>query len=119
MGRFPSMGYADTSVRSLCASPRRSNEQEAEPLRKTALGMVVTTGVAIGGLAAPAAADPPECNWGQATADAIANGFDQGGHASDPTGDGHGPGTVDEPRVGLANVVERGNLEATCTFIVG
>lgn len=65
----------------------------------------------------PAAADPPDCNWGRLTADAIAGGFDQGPHSSDPSGDGHGPGTVDEPRAGLANVVERGNLNATCEFI--
>ncbi len=66
---------------------------------------------------APAAADPPSCNWGQLTADSIADGFPQGPHSSDPSGDGHGPGTADEPRVGLANVVERGNLNATCELI--
>jgi hypothetical protein len=65
----------------------------------------------------PAAADPPSCNWGTLTADAIAGGFPQGPHSSDPSGDGHGPGTADEPRVGLANVVERGNLHATCELI--
>lgn len=67
----------------------------------------------------PAAADPPSCNWGTLTADAIAGGFPQGPHSSDPSGDGHGPGTADEPRVGLANVVERGDLNATCEFISG
>ena len=40
---------------------------------------------------APAAADPPSCNWGQLTADSIADGFPQGPHSSDPSGDGHGP----------------------------
>lgn len=58
-----------------------------------------------------------ECNWGTLTMETIADGFDQGGHSSDPSGDGHGPGTSDEPRAGLANVIERGNLEATCEFI--
>jgi hypothetical protein len=73
--------------------------------------------ITLGLMAGPAAADPPWCNWGQLTAGAIAGGFDQGGHVSDPSGDGHGPGTADEPRVGLANVVNRGDLEATCELI--
>jgi len=64
-----------------------------------------------------AQADPPECNWGELTAAAIQSGFAQGPHSADPSGDGHGPGTNDEPRAGLANVVETGNLEATCVFI--
>ena len=55
----------------------------------------------------------PECNWGELTSEAIADGFDQGQHASDPSGDGLGP----EDRVGLANVIEQGNLHATCEFI--
>jgi len=62
----------------------------------------------------------PECNWGEVTSDAILDpdlDFDQGPHASDPSGDGHGPGTVDEPRDGLANVVEDGNIFATCDLI--
>ncbi len=62
-------------------------------------------------------AEAPECNWGELTAAAIAAGFDQGGHSSDPSGDGHGPGTLDEPRVGLANVVARGDMDATCALI--
>jgi hypothetical protein len=75
-------------------------------------------GLVIGGLAAaPAGAAKPTCNWGTLTSTAIADGFPQGQHASDPSGDGHGPGTADEPRVGLANVVERGNLEASCELI--
>lgn len=57
------------------------------------------------------------CNFGQLTADSIGAGFDQGGHASDPSGDGHGPGDADQPRVGLANVINKGDLEATCQFI--
>ena len=64
-----------------------------------------------------AAAEPPSCNWGQLTAGAIASGFPQGAHSSDPSGDGHGPGTADEPRVGLANVVNGGDLNATCELI--
>lgn len=75
----------------------------------TVLVLVLGAGVA--------SADPPECNWGRLTADSIAAGFPQGPHASDPSGDGHGPQSADEPRVGLANVVERGNLEATCELI--
>ena len=55
----------------------------------------------------------PECSWGELTSYAISIGFDQGAHASDPSGDGLGQ----EERVGLANVVEQGNLEATCELI--
>ena len=75
----------------------------------TILALAMTVG--------PAAADPPTCNWGELSADAIADGFPQGAHGSDPSGDGHGPGTADEPRVGLANIVAQGNLEATCELI--
>ena len=67
--------------------------------------------VASVGIGATASAGAPECNWGRLTADSIRGGFNQGPHASDPSGDGHGPGTLDEPRLGLANVVERGNLD--------
>jgi len=76
-------------------------------------GLVGATFVASGTVSA----DPPECNWGELTADAVGAGFEQGPHSSDPSGDGHGPGTADEPRVGLANVVEQGDLEATCELI--
>ena len=68
-------------------------------------------------LGSTASAGPPTCNWGQLTAESIAAGFEQGSHSSDPSGDGHGPGTTDEPRVGLANVVAKGNLNATCELI--
>jgi hypothetical protein len=64
-------------------------------------------------MALPVFADPPSCNWGQLTSDSIADGFDQGGHSSDPSGDGLGP----EPRVGLANVVNQGDMNATCELI--
>jgi len=58
-----------------------------------------------------------ECNWGKLTMQSIQNGFDQGAHSADPSGDGFGPGTADEPRQGLANVLERGNLQALCELI--
>lgn len=61
-----------------------------------------------------------ENNWGELTSGAIQGGFDQGAHASDPSGDGHGPGTADEPRAGLANATgARGNMGATIDFIEG
>lgn len=63
-------------------------------------------------VAAPAQAGPGNadgaCNWGQATAEAIAAGFDQGGHASSFAG---------TKRSGLANVVHQGNLGATCLLV--
>lgn len=60
-----------------------------------------------------------ECNWGKLTMEAIDDegGKKRGEHASDPTGDGYGRDDVDHERVGLANVVEYGNLQATCEFI--
>jgi hypothetical protein len=50
------------------------------------------------------------CNWGELTSTVIVeDGFDQGGHASSfPT-----------PRVGLANVVARGDMQALCTLLSG
>ena len=83
-----------------------------------AAAAAVAVSVGIG----PAMANADEherCNWGRLTAQSIRGGFPQGAHASDPSGDGHGPGTNDEPRDGLANVVERGNLNATCAAISG
>jgi len=68
-------------------------------------------------MAVPASAERPSCNWGQLTSESVSEGFDQGGHSSDPSDDGHGPGTLDEPRAGLANVVNQGDLEATCELI--
>ena len=65
----------------------------------------------------PVQAMTVECNWGKLTMEAVRGGFPQGPHSSDPSGDGHGPGTADEPRYGLANVVEPGNLQALCEFI--
>jgi len=52
-----------------------------------------------------------QCNWGQVTVAAIkeSSGKALGEHSSSqPT-----------PRVGLANVIEQGNLEATCEFLAG
>lgn len=54
------------------------------------------------------------CNWGELTSN---NTSELGTHASDPSGDGTGPGDADTPRVGLANVVDKGNLTATCELI--
>lgn len=60
------------------------------------------------------AAEQPECNWGKLTAYAIHElDFDQGGHSADPSGDGNGP----EDRVGLPNVITKGDLDATCDLI--
>ncbi len=53
-------------------------------------------------------------NWGEVTRDSIKGGFAQGAHASDPSDDGHGPGTADEPRAGLANAGgKKGDLSNT------
>lgn len=84
-------------------------------VRALLAGLVVGGLVSIG--SGVVSANPPTCNWGQLTADAVADGFPQGPHSSDPSGDGHGPDTADEPRAGLANVVERGDLNATCELI--
>ncbi|MCB1926601.1 MAG: hypothetical protein KDH17_01065 [Rhodocyclaceae bacterium] len=65
----------------------------------------------------PLSAMAIECNWGRLTMEMIRGGFEQGPHAADPSGDGFGPGTLDEPRAGLANVVERGRLELLCQLI--
>jgi len=54
-------------------------------------------------------ADECPTNLGQLTSQSIAAGFDQGAHASSFAG---------EPRVGLANIVERGNLAATVQLLV-
>lgn len=65
--------------------------------------------------ASVATAGPPvtsaaiECNWGKLTAESAP----LGDHSSDPNGDGPG----NDNRVGLANVIELGNLQATCEFI--
>ena len=56
---------------------------------------------------------------GDVTKDAIAAGFDQGGHSSDPSGDGKGKGDGDQPRAGLANAVSKSDLSATIDLIDG
>ena len=71
---------------------------------------LIITGAAVGllalGFAAPAQAKSDKCNWGEATSNAIHNveGWDQGEHSSNQ----------ENPRAGLANVFERGNLHLTC-----
>ena len=78
-------------------------------LRKKSL-LALATALGVGALMAPAvAAEKPDCNWGRLTADAIAGGFDQGDHSSSQA----------NPRVGLANVVGQGDMDATCTLIEG
>jgi hypothetical protein len=49
----------------------------------------------------------PDCIWGELTSEAIAAGFQQGEHSS----------SFDTPRVGLANVIQQGDLLATCVFL--
>jgi hypothetical protein len=79
------------------------------------LAAIVGT-VAVIGLGTVGSAEAkPSCNWGELTSDAVTSGFPQGPHASDPSGDG--PAGVDQPRAGLGNVVEQGNLNATCEAI--
>ena len=58
---------------------------------------------------------------GDVTMDAILSGFDQGAHASDPSGNGVGGGQdpVDNPRVGLPNLAGQGDLSATIDIIDG
>ncbi len=85
---------------------------------KRVLGISLSVAFAVAALGAPATAGPPSCHWGQETKAAIQNdgGRAQGDHASDPSGDGLGRDGV-EDRVGLANVIEPGNLVATCEFV--
>lgn len=78
-------------------------------MKKLLIAAGITAAVTIPAMGS-ASADKPSCNWGQLTADAIAAGFDQGGHSSSFAG---------EKRAGLANVLDRGNLNATCEFIEG
>ena len=59
-------------------------------------------------VAAVPAQAAPGCNWGKLTSSSIADGFDQGGHASSFAG---------SPRLGLANVVNQGDLAATCALL--
>jgi hypothetical protein len=75
---------------------------------KRILVLATATAATVGLTAGTASAEKPECNWGRLTAESIAGGFDQGAHASSFAG---------TRRAGLANVVERGNLDALCQFI--
>jgi hypothetical protein len=90
-------------------------------MRKRLVPMVMVAGIGLGGLAmglgTTASAAKPTCNWGNTTSSAIAAGFDQGAHASDPAGDGRGSGGADQPRAGLANVVNQGDLNALCELL--
>ncbi len=86
--------------------------------------ILLSAGATLFAVTGSAQADPPvqsmsiECNWGKLTMEAIQGDLvDQGEHSADPSGDGHGPGTADEPRAGLANVVAQGHLEYTCELI--
>lgn len=56
---------------------------------------------------------------GDVTKQAIGAGFDQGGHASDPSDDGVGRDGNEGRRSGLANVVDRGDLSSTIDVIDG
>ena len=71
-----------------------------------AIAGIAAASVAVG--AGSASAEKPTCNWGQLTSDAIAGGFNQGEHASSFAG---------SARLGLANVVNQGDLEATCVTL--
>lgn len=75
--------------------------------------LLALPGLAIAGSGKEPPGQRENGNWGNATSESIENGFDQGAHASDPSDDGHGPGTDDEPRSGLPNVVDRGDLSKT------
>jgi len=82
-------------------------------MKKLAIAVTISAlGVAFG---TTASAEKPSCSWGQLTSSAIAGGFPQGAHSSDPGGDGKGG--ADQPRAGLANVVSQGDLNATCELI--
>jgi hypothetical protein len=85
-------------------------------MRKTLIGVILAFTMLLTALSV-AEAGEPSCNWGELTSAEIADGFPQGPHSSDPSGDGHGPGSSDEPRVGLANIVNQGDLNALCEFI--
>ena len=73
-------------------------------------------------LALPAATEPPTVcdNLGQLTKWSIQDleGYEPGPHASDPSGDGHGKDTLDEPRAGLPNLIEQGELGLTLGLLV-
>ena len=67
--------------------------------------MVTSTGLA----GPPVISMAVDCNWGKLTMQSTP----MGDHASDPSEDGRGP----EDRVGLANILEQGNLQAVCEFL--
>ena len=75
-------------------------------MKKIAAGLGAGA-LVLAGAVAPAQA-APSCNWGELTSVAIAGGFEQGPHSSSFAG---------SPRLGLANVVNQGDLNATCELI--
>jgi hypothetical protein len=92
--------------------PSRSN-MACESVTSTSPTVVTasfssTIAVAAAAIPAAASAEPPSCNWGHVTSEAIAGGFDQGGHASSFAG---------SKRVGLPNILGTGDLNATCEFV--
>jgi hypothetical protein len=91
--------------------------QGAEIMRKIVAGVAAVVILSFTSMAGVASAESPSCNWGELTSGAVQAGFPQGPHSSDPSGDGHGTGTADEPRAGLGNVVSLGDLNATCELI--
>jgi len=77
-------------------------------MKKLLIAAGITAAVTIPAMGS-ASAEKPSCNWGELTADAIADGFDQGEHSSFFAG---------ERRAGLANATGvRGDMNATCEFI--
>jgi hypothetical protein len=68
--------------------------------------IIAITGIAVASLAVAAgsaSAEKPECNWGELTREAAPLGE----HSS----------SFDTPRLGLANVVNQGDLNATCELL--
>ncbi|MCU9839537.1 hypothetical protein OEZ49_17315 [Ruegeria sp. WL0004] len=76
-------------------------------------GSLIIASAAVAGSGKEAPGQRDAGSWGAVTSEAVTGGFDQGAHASDPSGDGNGPTSSDEPRSGLANAVSRGDLSAT------
>lgn len=73
--------------------------------------IIAIAGIAVASVAVSAgaaSAEKPTCNWGTLTSEAIAGGFEQGPHASSYAG---------SARLGLANVVNQGDLNATCVLL--
>ncbi|SFC35432.1 hypothetical protein [Tropicimonas isoalkanivorans] len=87
-------------------------------MTKTAILLAASLALAAASAHADSGKTPPGKrsggSWGDATSGAISGGFNQGAHASDPSGDGKGKGSNDEPRSGLANAGgKKGDLSNT------